>query len=188
MKYRSKPIGQMTEDEISKWGKGLLVKIHVITGWTIPNSPELLNILTDQFQKTLIEKYGALNPDEIEYAFRHHGTSVEDWGKALNLNLVDTVLVPYVSKRFAISEDERNLNRYKDTPPQKIFTQEELDNFSREDCEREYQKFLRRLPLIDINTNRDILLKDGLLKDGESVIDFFTRRAEKGIANIYVKK
>ncbi len=187
MKYRSKPIGEMTEGEVSKWGKGLLAKIHVITGWTIPNSDELLNILTDQFQKTLIEKYPMLNPDEIEYAFRHHGTSVEDWGKAMNLNLIDTVLVPYCHKRLAISEDERQINRYKDTPPQKIFTQEELEDLARGDAESQYQRFLRNIELKGLEFDKSILQKDGLLKEGESVLDYFKRKKELGHRNIYVK-
>lgn len=177
----------MNESEVSKWGKGLLTKIHVITGWTIPNSEELLSILVDQFQKTLVEKYPMLNPDEIEFAFRQHGTSVEDWGKAMNLNLIDTVLVPYCHKRFEVSEDERNLNRHKDTPEQKIFSQEEIDDTHREDVERQYQLFLKGNEIRSVELNKSILWKDMLLSEGETVVDFFIRKKEKGCKNIYVK-
>lgn len=176
----------MTPSEVSKWGKGLLAKIHVITGWTIPNSPELLNILTDQFQKNLIEKYGMLNPDEIEYAFRHHGTDVQDWGKAMNLNLIDSVLSPYAHKRFDISEDERLVNTKKDYV-QKIFTYAELEDGQREDAERQYQMFKKNFHLKAVEVNKAILEKDGLLREGESVIDFFTRKKEAGATNIYRK-
>lgn len=176
----------MTEDEVSMWGKGLLAKIHVITGWTIPNSEELLNILTDQFQKTLIEKYGMLNPDEIEYAFRQHGTSIQDWGKALNLSLIDAVLAPYAHKRFDISEDERFVNTKKDYT-QKIFTYEELEDGQREDAERQYQFLLRGYNPKGLEINKAILQKDGLLKEGESVMDFFMRKMNDGAANIYRK-
>lgn len=176
----------MTEEEISMWGKGLLAKIHVITGWTIPNSEELLNILTDQFQKTLIEKYGMLNPDEIEYAFRQHGTSIQDWGKALNLSLIDAVLAPYAHKRFDISEDERLVNTKKDYT-QKIFTYAELEDGQREDAERQYQMFKKNFHLKAVEVNKAILEKDGLLREGESVIDFFTRKKEAGATNIYRK-
>jgi len=100
----------------------------VITGWTIPNSPELLNILVDQFVKTLSEKYPLLNPDEIEYAFRQHGTAIEDWGKAMNLNLIDSVLTPYINLRFRISEDERRIKEGNRGLEQRMFTQQELDD------------------------------------------------------------
>lgn len=167
-------------------GKALLSKIHVITGWTIPNSPELLNILVDQFVKTLVEKYPSLNTDEMEYAFRQHGTSIEDWGKAMNLNLIDSVLTPYINHRFRISEDERRIKEGKGELEQKIFTDEELDNSAREDAERQYQGFLKQWPLKGIEINKVILQKDGLLLEGEGVIDFFKRRALKGHTNIYV--
>lgn len=177
----------MTDEEISMWGKGLLAKIHVITGWTIPNSEELLNILTDQFQKTLVEKYPMLNPDEIEYAFRQHGTSIEDWGKALNLNLIDSVLSPYAHRRFDISEDERYVNTKKDYT-QKIFTQEELDDGEREDAERQYQLFRKGFELKGLSISKAILEKDGFIRDGELVIDFFKRWISKGHSNLYVRK
>lgn len=186
MKYKSVPVGIMTDDELSKWGKGLLAKIHVITGWTIPNSPELINILTDQFQKNLVEKYPMLNPDEIEYAFRQHGTSIEDWGKAMNLSLIDAVLAPYVHKRFDISEDERLVNTKKDYT-QKIFTYEELEDGQREDAERQYQMFKKGFALKALEVNKAILVKDGLMNDDEKVIDFFIRKSENGVKNIYVR-
>lgn len=175
----------MNEGELVKWSKSLLMKIHVITGWTIPASPELTNILMDQFRKTLAEKYPELNPDEIEYAFRQHGTSTEDWGKALNLNLIDGVLIPYVNSRFELSEIESHVKRHKDTPPQRIFTQAELDDSAREDAERQYQSFLRGIELKGLSINKAILEKDGLLKEGESVMDFFKRKASALQTNIY---
>jgi hypothetical protein len=186
MKYKSVPVGFMTESEISKWGKGLLAKIHVITGWTIPNSPELLNILTDQFQKNLIEKYPMLNPDEIEYAFRHYGTGIEDWGKAMNLNLIDSVLSPYAHKRSDISEAERIVKTKKDYV-QKIFTKEELEDGQREDAERQYQMFKKGFALKALEINKAILVKDGLMKEDEKVIDFFIRKIENCTKNIYVR-
>lgn len=169
------------------YGKALLSKIHVITGWTIPNSPELVNILVDQFVKNLIEKYPQLNPDEIEYAFRQKGTTIEDWGKAMNLNLLDSVLIPYVNERFRISEDERRIKEGTKDVVQKIFTQEELDDSAREDAERQYQCFLKGYELKGLSINKAILEKDSLLKEGESVIDFFKRRVSKLATNIYRK-
>lgn len=177
----------MNADNLELWAHSLLLKIHVITGWTIPNSDELMTILIDQFQKTLVEKYSMLNPDEIEYAFRNHGTSLEDWGKAMNLNLVDAILSPYTHKRFDISEDERRVNTKKDYE-QRIFTQQELDDSAREDVERNYQLYLKQMEVRGVSINKPILEQDGLIREGESVMDFFKRRALNGSANIYVKQ
>lgn len=107
VKYQSKPIGKMNDSELSKWSKGLLVKIHVITGWVIPDD-ELMNILIDQFQKKLKESYFNVNVDEIEYAFRTYGTTVKDWGKSMNLALIDEVMIPYLESRAQVSKFEEH--------------------------------------------------------------------------------
>jgi len=98
--------------EISKWGKALIVKIHVITGWVIPED-ELLSILIDQFSKRIVESYGNVNPEEVEYAFRTYGVNVKDWGKSMNLSLVDEVMRPYLADRLEISKiEEQQANNF----------------------------------------------------------------------------
>jgi hypothetical protein len=185
LKYKSKPIGELTDAQQSAWAKALLLKIHVITGWTIPNSDELLNILSDQFMKKLVETYPQLNTDEIEYAFRQHGTTIQDWGKAMNLNLLDSVLLPYINKRFLLSENERRL---KDAPvEQKIFTQDELDNSAREDAERQYQLHLKGIKPSALEINKAILVKDGIMKDFENIHDFYKSCKERGYRHLYVR-
>lgn len=103
----------MDAAEVSKWAKALLLKIHVITGWVIPSNDALYNVLVDQFQKQLVEKYFELNPDEIEFAFRSEGTLIEDWGKDLNLNLIDKILLKYLNNRYKVSNAEEQLNHQK---------------------------------------------------------------------------
>ena len=85
--------------------KSLLLKINIITGWVIPDK-ELINILVDQFQKLLTEKYRHCNTDEMEYAFRYYGLTIQDWGKQMNLSLVDQVMSQYLEKRFELSKIE----------------------------------------------------------------------------------
>lgn len=176
----------MNDELVEMWAHSLLLKIHVITGWTIPDSEELMNILTDQFQKSLVEKYYMLNTDEIEYAFRNNGTMIKDWGKAMNLNLLDKVLVPYIHNRLQISEAERILNTKKDYT-QKIFTQQEIEDSAREDAERNYQLFKKGYRIKNQEINKDILSKDKLISEGETVVDFFFKKAESGASNIYIK-
>jgi len=95
----------MDESERSKWAKALIAKIHVITGWTIPED-ELLTILIDQFIKKIMEGYRNVNPDEFEFAFRSNGGGVKDWGKNMNLSLIDEVMAPYLSTRYDLSLQE----------------------------------------------------------------------------------
>jgi hypothetical protein len=164
LKYKSKQIGDMAPAEIAAWSGALLVKIHIITGWSIPTSKEFLDILVDQFEKKLTESYGALNPDEIEYAFRTHGTQIEDWGKAMNLNLLDKVLLPYLSDRFKISETERQLHYYQRRPEFSL----ERDIDYRKQIEEDYQSFLggkMRLVTFPIGYY-DTLAQDGFFAPG----------------------
>jgi hypothetical protein len=164
VKYKCKQIGAMSADDVTKWAKALLVKIHVITGWTIPASPELTNVLMDQFSKFLQEKYYSMNPEEIEFAFRSEGTTVEDWGKSFNLNLVDKVLMPYLNKRCRISETERQLHYYQRRPEFSL----EKDIDYRRQIEEDYQSFLggkMRLVTFPIGYY-DTLAQDGFFAPG----------------------
>lgn len=175
----------MNQTELSAWGKSLLLKIHVITGWTIPDS-DILIVLIDQFQKKLVESYPNMNVDEIEYAFRQSGTMVKDWGKAMNLSLIDEVLIPYLGERKRLSHE---LEERSTTPPaMKILTDEELNNIHREDVENFYQRLRKgwvpeRVP----DYFKEILVKDGLVNQNDSVEVFFGLRLGKGMENIYKK-
>jgi hypothetical protein len=85
--------------------KALLIRISVITGWVNPEG-QLLNVLVDQFNKKLAESYQNVNPDEVEYAFRNYGTTVKDWGKTVNLSLIDEVMIAFLTARREVSAKE----------------------------------------------------------------------------------
>ncbi len=100
-----KPIfARLGEGELLVVSQILLGKISIITGWVIPDNTSFATVLNDQFAKKLKEEYYTLNPDEVEYAFRKYGSTVDDWGKTFNLNLIDKVLVKYLSYRNDIRE------------------------------------------------------------------------------------
>lgn len=162
LKYKSPTIDALPEVDFLKVRKALLLKIHVTTGWTIPASEEYLNVLVDQFGKHLQEKYAALNLDEIEFAFRRYGTTTEDYGKALNLNLVDKVLLPYLNDRYRISETERMLHYYARRP--EFSLQRDVDY--RRLLEEDYQTFLGgRFRLVTFPTGYyDTLAEDGFFE------------------------
>jgi hypothetical protein len=104
VKYSGTQFGKMIWADVDTWAKALLMKINAITGWIIPE--ENLEILLDQFRKKLVESYGNCNPEEIEYAFRNYGTVVKDWGKQMNLSLIDEVMIPYLARRREVSDHE----------------------------------------------------------------------------------
>lgn len=110
LKYSGKTFGVMTTEERWFSAQTLLLKIHAITGWSVPVS-EMMDILIDQFQQKLIEKYRNVTIKEIEYAFRNKGTDIKDWGKAMNLSLFDEVMIPYLEERFDLSRTEESLKK-----------------------------------------------------------------------------
>lgn len=71
---------------------------------------------------------------------------------------------------------------------QKIFTQEELDNSAREDCERNYQLLRNGIAPKAYEINKRILIADGFMTEQESVMDFFNRMLLKGKRNLYVRE
>lgn len=121
LKYKSPVFGKMTDGQLFQSVQTLLLKIHVITGWEIPVK-ELMGILIDQLIKKIREDYETLNSDEVEHAFRQ--APVKEWGKALNLNLIDEVVGPYLVKRRQISDMEE---RSKPAPVQKLAPMWQLD-------------------------------------------------------------
>ena len=119
--------------ELRKYSIGLLTKIHVITGWTLPTDT-LLDILLEQFQKKLIESYPNTNVDEVEYAFRTGGTTVKDWGKSMNLSLIDEVMIPYLQSRSNVSriEEQKKLPE----PPKETLNDQTMNDWMEEICNR----------------------------------------------------
>lgn len=184
LKYKAPQIGKL--NNVESWGKALMVKVHIITGWALPEK-DMMHIFIDQFTKKLLEEYSQLNVEEIEYAFRSMGTTVKDWGKSMNLSLIDEVLKPYVMQRFDASQIEE---RAKQKPVQRIYTEEELDNIHRSDVEAFYQRCLNGIKPPDELPKyyRDILVKDELLhQDSDDLHAFFAYMIERGHENIYIK-
>lgn len=125
LKYASKRFGLMTLDERKLSAYQILLKIHAITGWTIPAS-QLMDILIEQFELKLSESYSNVNSDEVEYAFRNRGIDVKDWGKAMNLGMIDEVMIPYLENRFEVSKTEESLKKPLMIEESKALSDEEI--------------------------------------------------------------
>ncbi|MDF2381346.1 hypothetical protein JMG10_07710 [Nostoc ellipsosporum NOK] len=182
LKYAAPQIGSMDTSTLLLHTKALLLRVHVITGWVVPQDALML-ILVDQFSKKLSEDYASLNTEEIEYAFRKSGTTVKDWGKEMNLALLDEVLIPYLSRRRDISDMEEKTIV---PPPQRIYTDEELRNLERKDIEECYQRLFSgyipsQFPLSWIETLRG----DGLAGHNETIDQFFQRKIEARALHLY---
>jgi hypothetical protein len=158
VKYSSKQIKQMNETELQLSAGYLLIKINIITGWNFPTEIEHQNILEDQFRKKLIESYPNVNLDEIEYAFRNN-TSVKDWGKNINLGLVDEVMIPYLNQRRQLSDLEERMTPIElPAPPDEPITDEEWIDL----CRSSY-RMLKNYRVIS-KTAIKILFKEGKIK------------------------
>lgn len=146
-------------DESERWfgAQTLLLKIHAIKGWTIPAS-EMMDILIDQFQHKLEESYANVTVAEFEYAFRN-STDVKDWGKALNLSMIDEVMIPYLENRFDLSRQEEQLVKPLMIEEKKETTDEEklewLNEWKREDINFDlipviFYDYLIQFNLVDV--------------------------------------
>lgn len=183
-KYASKKFKFLTDVERIYAVKNLLLKIHVITGWNLPNA-EFKKVLDDQFLKKIMENYSTLNPDEIEFAFRSNGTTTEDWGKEVNLNLLDKILIPYIENRFEISSREEKLLP---APEIKSWTNEDILNKYRSEIEVCYQALRKGYrPIIHIYFE-ETLRNDDMINEGENIHEFFVRKLNSGTENLYIKE
>ncbi|MES2620218.1 MAG: hypothetical protein V4615_05130 [Bacteroidota bacterium] len=103
-KYAAPVFSKLNNAQLFDAAEILLLKLYVITGWTLPESV-MQTILVDQFCKKLQESYGNVNSEEVEYSFRNN-TEVQDWGKTMNLSLIDAVMRPYLQQRLEVSRRE----------------------------------------------------------------------------------
>jgi hypothetical protein len=183
LKKSSKPVILLDKAELLSNCEALLVRIHVITGWTIPGG-NLLNVLVDQFQKKLVEDYPTFNVEEIEYAFRHSGTLVDDWGKTLNLNLIDKVLWPYELRRREASRLEE---RMQPPPPKKPYDPEEVLNQYRFEIETAFQAIRKGYKPIIHTYFGETLIQDGLMKEGANIHEFLASVVNNpNVKNLYI--
>lgn len=102
--YSEERIGKMTDSvKFHNGAQALLVRITLITGWELPKD-EMLLVFLDEFKKWLVEILPDVNFSEISAAIRKYGTTIKDWGKKLNLNLIYQAVVPYLNERYDASE------------------------------------------------------------------------------------
>lgn len=122
----------MNDAEINLNANGLIYKTSVITGWRVPDDKTYLMAFQDQLRKKILESYHDLNPDEFEYAMRTYGVKIKDWGKEINLSLIDEAIQYYKAHRLELSNyEERSKREVKSISPGPVDWSDEFDRVSK---------------------------------------------------------
>lgn len=103
VKYSMPRVSALSATDLPLHAKAVLIRIHAITGWTIPEDELIYNTLVSEFQNYLTEQCSDMNIDEVSYAVRTYGLQVKDWGKSMNLSLIDQPISAYRAKRAELS-------------------------------------------------------------------------------------
>jgi hypothetical protein len=84
--------------------QGLLFRVKVVTGWRLPELPEERRVLYSELALHLQQKWATFNQEEVMYAIRNF--SGTDWGKDVNVQLLDEALQHYADLRKELSKME----------------------------------------------------------------------------------
>lgn len=161
----------------------VMVKIGLrANNW--PNELEKLILI-----QHILEYFGGHTIDEIKLAFDMAITGKLDID---DVSCYENFSCAYFSKimiayRQWSAEAVRGL-KIDVPPPMKIYSDQELENIYRGDIEAFYQQCRAGIvPYSLPEYFKPILVKDGLMKEDESLSQFFMVRLGKGSQNIYVK-
>lgn len=176
----------MNDAEILTGISESLQRIHVITGWNLPEDKSYMKILVEEIHAKLKESFSNMTFAEINYSFRKNGLGIKDWGKHINLDLICGVLTEYLFEREKISYEEEKISA--NPPQQKINTDEELDNFHRQWTEEFYQRIRRGYVEEIPDYVASILKKDGLILEKKDASQFITYMLNNFKNNIYNKE
>lgn len=140
MKYAAKRFGLMNDTEIDLAATKLIITVSVITGWTPPPG-EFCIALEAQLVKKIRESYQFLNMEEVEYAFRQKALNMKDWGKVINISMLDDVLARYLDERFDLSHQEERVRMHPKIEEKKELSEEEREEWLQEiSCEKNIHK------------------------------------------------
>lgn len=148
-----------------------------------PNEEEKIVLI-----EHIVSNFGGNRVEEIKLAFEMAiagKLDIEDVRCYENFSCAYFSMIMTAYRHWA--EQAYRFLKLDPVPEQKIFSQQELDDSQREDAEIQYQRFLKGYELRGLDINKSILESDKLLKEGETALDFFKRRALNGSINIYKK-
>ena len=185
---KSKLIRDASFDEVKDVLRKVLYKLGVReNNW--PNDIEKLVLF-----EHIVENYGGNRVDEIRLAFDMAISNglPDEHGEMIDANSYENFSCLYFSKIMNAyrrwSAQEYKIEVKPDDPEQKIFTDEEIDNAAREAVQCQYKQYIKGFGIINHEINKPILLKDGLIKEDETVLDFYKRMVELKKLDVYVRE
>lgn len=184
---QSKTIKEASLEEVKEVLRKIMMKIG-LRAQNVPNDLEKLVLY-----EHIVANYGGHRLNEISLAFDFllRGELADADGEVVEANCYENFSCLYFSKVMNAyrhwSSQEVKFVSPTTKEEQKIFTQDELDDYAREEAEWTYQMYLKGFEITYPEGIRTILEKDGLIKKEELVMDFFKRKAENLKANIYTR-
>lgn len=173
-------------DQISQVLRLVMLKLGIRAN-NLPGKEETA-VLFDH----IIENYGGNRIEEIKLAFEMAIAGKLDI-ETKEVNAYENFSCLYFSKimnayRLWSAEAIKQV-RIDPPPPQKLYTDQENEDLVRGDIEAFYQRCLAgRVPYALPDYFKPMLVKDGLMKESETLVEFFQYRLNNGVKNIYVKK
>lgn len=183
-KYLDRRIDQMNGPELLTNVAECLLRIHIITGWNLPDDQRYIQLLTEELHAKLQEDFSMLNFQEISLAMRKNGVGKKDWGKNMNLELICGVLADYCEQRSRISEEEERLKGF---DQKKAETIDEARKQIALYYHRLYYGYGYSMRMPNEQIHYDTLKSDGLLNEGEMVFEFFDRMLQEEVTAVYYK-
>lgn len=109
VKYSGPRLASIPEIDYSITCKSILAQICATTGWDMPQNPFMSNAVVSAFEAYCKEYLSDMTGDEILYSFRRFGLNTKDWGKAINLQLINDPIQSYREVRREISDIEDSI-------------------------------------------------------------------------------
>lgn len=95
-----------SEENFQIISQTILLRICASTGWKMPQNEYMANALVKEFTLYLGENCKDMAVEEIMYSIRNYGLQVQDWGKDINLQLINQPLEDYRQARIELSRLE----------------------------------------------------------------------------------
>lgn len=127
VKYSGQRIYQLNQIEFDAAIPAILLRINTITGWRVSTDADTVEVLQDEFKLYLNENQSDMTIDEILYAIRNYSLDIQDWGKSMNLSLINQPLSRYRARRAELSDLEERIKKQSREPQKVIEAPKEVD-------------------------------------------------------------
>ena len=106
LKYAEKFFAALNPDELRAFAIAIIKRITIITGWITPETKDDRSLLYNELAAFLLQSWPRYNSEEVVYAIRRYGLTIKDWGRGVNLQLINEALLAYRDERQRASDLE----------------------------------------------------------------------------------